>query len=114
MEVYSKKVAVINYCSLCVGQPTVSLAANVSSLLEERSLNITYIVDLGHPPSVLRVVGPETTRVLFTNTGVLINNVNRRDNGSYTATWTNEVGAAMFTLDLEVTGESFRQCMGHT
>ena len=76
-----------------------------ASLVEGQDHNVMYTVDLGNPPSSLSVAGPG--QLPFTNTGVLINNVNRSNNGSYTATWRNGVGEAVFTLDLVVTGEAF-------
>ena len=101
-------------CSLCVGPPTVSPDGNNVSLVEGQDHNVMYTVGLGNPPSSLSVAGPD--QLPFTNTGVLINNVNISDNGSYIATWRNGVGEAVFTLDLVVTGEAFilfSQCMPH-
>ena len=112
IEVYINGIALIDLCSLCLGPPTVSPVGITVSLMEGQDRNVMYTVDFGNPLSVLRVARPgqllfTNTSVRFTNTGVLINNVHRSDNGSYTATWENAVGDSMFTLDLVVTGEAF-------
>ena len=103
----------IAFCSFCAGQPTVSPVGRTVSLVEGQDRSVVYNVSVGNPPSILGVVPPgaePSTRVLFNDTRVFINNVNRGDNGSYTATWTNGVGEAVFSLDLVVTGEVFVYC----
>lgn len=90
------------------GPPTANISTSNRTLNEGDTDNISYSVDEGIPPS-----GPpdltfngmnfnNNARVIFSNNGVQINNVNRSDAGIYRSTWSNFGGSATYVLTLEV------------